>query len=257
MNATEQRTSPPSGTGSSAQPGRPVAVVTGASSGIGLAVARSLVADGSDVVLVARSRDRLGAAVAALGEHATAVAADVTEPGAAEEVVEATLASHGRVDVLVANAGIYVQGVFWDNDPADIERLITTNVTGVMRFVRAVLPSMISRGSGDVVVTSSVSGHQAIPWEPVYSASKHALQSFVHGVRQQLVGTGVRVMSVAPGVVLNDLWQVTDEAERAAGVADGTGMLSEDVADAVRFMLDRPRHVTVRDLVLLPTNQQI
>jgi ribitol 2-dehydrogenase len=234
-----------------------VAVVTGASSGIGLAIARSLSQDGAHVVLAARSRERLDSAAADLPGPTTVVPADVTDPDAAGAVVSGVLHEHGQIDVLVANAGIYVQGNVWENDPDDIARLVTTNVTGVMRFVHAVLPSMIERGSGDIVVTGSVSGHQAIPWEPVYSASKHALQSFVHGVRQQLVGTGVRIMSIAPGVVLNDLWAVSDADAVAEGVAAGTGMRSEDVADAVLFMLSRPRHVTVRDLVLLPTNQPI
>jgi ribitol 2-dehydrogenase len=234
-----------------------IAVVTGASSGIGLAVARSLSEGGARVVLAARSLDRLEAAAAELPGPAIVVRADVTDPAAAGAVVGRTLQQYGRVDVLVANAGIYVQGNVWENDPEDISRLIATNVTGVIRFVQAVLPRMIERGRGDVVVTSSVSGHQAIPWEPVYSASKHALQSFVHGVRQQLIGTGVRIMSIAPGVVLNDLWAVTEAGQVADGVAKGTGMRSEDVADAVSFMLSRPAHVTVRDLVLLPTNQPI
>jgi ribitol 2-dehydrogenase len=234
-----------------------VALVTGASSGIGLAVARSLSQDGAHVVLTARSADRLEAAAAQLPGPSTVLPADVSEAGAGRRIVDAALAQHGRLDVLVANAGIYVQGNVWENDAAQIAQLISTNVTGVMSVVHASLPAMIDRGAGDVVVTSSVSGHQAIPWEPVYSASKHALQSFVHGVRQQLIGTGVRIMSVAPGVVLNDLWAVADEGQVADGVAAGTGMRSEDVADAVAFMLGRPRHVTVRDLVLLPTNQPI
>jgi ribitol 2-dehydrogenase len=236
---------------------RPVAVVTGGSSGIGLAVARALSAGGSHVVLVARSEQRLAEAAASLPGPATALTADVTDAAAADRVVGATLSEHGRLDVLVANAGVYVQGDVWENDPDDIAALVATNVTGVLRFVRAALPPMLAAGRGDVVVTSSVSGHQAIPWEPVYSASKHALQAFVHGTRQQLVGTGVRLMSVAPGVVLNDLWHVTDDDAVEAGVAAGTGMRSDDVADAVAFMLQRPRHVTVRDLVLLPTNQPI
>jgi ribitol 2-dehydrogenase len=208
-------------------------------------------------VLTARSAARLESAAAELPGPSTVLPADVSEPGAGGRLVEATLAAHGRLDVLVANAGVYVQGDVWENDPAALAQLISTNVTGVIGVVRAALPGMIARGTGDVVVTSSVSGHQAIPWEPVYSASKHALQAFVHGVRQQLVGTGVRIMSVAPGVVLNDLWAVADEGQVADGVAAGTGMRSEDVADAVDFMLSRPRHVTVRDLVLLPTNQPI
>lgn len=237
-------------------PGR-VAVVTGAGSGIGLAVARSLSTLGAHAVLVARSQERLDQAVQSLPGPATARAGDVSDPATAAAVVGEVLAAHGRIDVLVANAGVYLQGDVWTNDVGDISRLVATNVTGVMSFVHAVLPTMLAQGAGDVVVTSSVSGHQAIPWEPVYSASKHALQAFVHGVRQQLVGTGVRIMAVAPGVVLNDLWEVTDEQAKADGVANGTGMRSEDAADAVSFMLDRPRHVTVRDLVLLPTNQPI
>jgi ribitol 2-dehydrogenase len=234
-----------------------VVLVTGGSSGIGLAIARSLSQEGARVVLTARSADRLEAAAAQLPNPGTVLPADVSEAGAGKRIVDAALAEHGRLDVVVANAGIYVQGNVWENDAAQIAQLISTNVTGVMSVVHAALPAMIDRGSGDVVVTSSVSGHQAIPWEPVYSASKHALQSFVHGVRQQLIGTGVRIMSVAPGVVLNDLWSVADEGQVADGVAAGTGMRSEDVADAVAFMLSRPRHITVRDLVLLPTNQQI
>jgi ribitol 2-dehydrogenase len=237
--------------------GARVALVTGASSGIGLAIARSLSADGVHVVLTARSADRLDAAAAQLPGPSTVVPADVSEAGAGSRLVNAALAVSGRLDVLVANAGVYVQGDVWENDLSDIAPLTNTNVTGVISTVHAALPAMIERGSGDIVVTSSVSGHQAIPWEPVYSASKHALQSFVHGVRQQLIGTGVRIMSVAPGVVLNDLWAVADVGQVAHGVAAGTGMQSEDVADAVDFMLGRPRHVTVRDLVLLPTNQPI
>jgi ribitol 2-dehydrogenase len=119
------------------------------------------------------------------------------------------------------------------------------------------LPHMIERGTGDVLVTSSVSGHQAIHWEPVYSASKHALQAFVHGIRRQLTGTGVRAGAIAPGIVLNDLWGVSDREEIEAKVTAGEGIRSEDVADAAGYMLTRPRHVTIRDLVILPRDQPI
>jgi len=130
-------------------------------------------------------------------------------------------------------------------------------VGGVVRTIHGALKYMITAGTGDIVVTSSVSGHQAIHWEPVYSASKHAVQALTHTLRRQLIGTGVRIGAVAPGVVLNDLWQVTDSAAVANGVAAGTGLTSEDVADAVLYMLTRPRHMNIRDLVLLPINQEI
>ena len=116
---------------------------------------------------------------------------------------------------------------------------------------------MIERRSGDIIVTSSVSGHQAIQWEPVYSATKHAVQSFVHGVRRQAGPHNVRVGAVAPGIVLNSLWGMTDPAEIERQVAAHAGLRNEDVAEAILFMLTRPPHVTIRDLVMLPQNQDI
>jgi ribitol 2-dehydrogenase len=172
-------------------------------------------------------------------------------------LVDGTLESHGAIDILVANAGVYVGGDLWESDPEALDRLLTTNVNGVVRTVREVLPHLLERGEGDILVTSSVSGHQAIHWEPVYSASKHALQAFVHTLRRQLIGSGVRMGAIAPGVVLNDLWGVSDADEIEAKVARGEGIRSEDVADAVAYMLTRPRHVTIRDLVILPRDQPI
>jgi ribitol 2-dehydrogenase len=234
-----------------------VALVTGASSGIGLAIARELRRLGAHVVIAARSPDRLQAAAAQLGDGCTAGVADVTDPEQVDRLVGGTVAAEGGLDILVANAGIYVGGDLWDSDPDDLDRLLTTNVNGVIRTVRMALPHMIERGTGDVLVTSSVSGHQAIHWEPVYSASKHALQAFVHGIRRQLTGTGVRAGAIAPGIVLNDLWGVSDREEIEAKVTAGEGIRSEDVADAAGYMLTRPRHVTIRDLVILPRDQPI
>jgi ribitol 2-dehydrogenase len=116
---------------------------------------------------------------------------------------------------------------------------------------------MIERKSGDIIVTSSISGHQAIQWEPVYSASKHAVQSFVHGLRRQVAPHNVRVGAVAPGTVLNELWGYRTPAEIEAKVASHEGLRSEDVAEAVLFMLTRPPNVTIRDLVMLPQNQDL
>jgi ribitol 2-dehydrogenase len=116
---------------------------------------------------------------------------------------------------------------------------------------------MIARGSGDVVVTSSISGHQAIPWEPVYSATKHAIQAFVHGVRRQVAPHKVRVGSLAPGMVLNELWGLTDQAEIEQRISAHSGLANEDVVDALHFMLTRPPHVAIRDLVILPQGQNL
>ena len=116
---------------------------------------------------------------------------------------------------------------------------------------------MLAKVEGDIISTSSVSGHQAIQWEPVYSASKHAIQSFIHGLRRQLGAKNIRVGEVAPGTVLNELWGVVDPTEIQRRVAIGDGLQSEDVAEAVVFMLTRPRNVTIRDLVMLPRSQDI
>jgi ribitol 2-dehydrogenase len=234
-----------------------VAVVTGASSGIGLATTRTLADAGALLVIAARSTEKLEQAAHDLGGAATAIATDVTSTEEVDDLLDKTIELHGRIDILIANAGIYAGGDFVANDLSELLRLIDTNIGGVVRTIHATLKHMIAAGSGDIVVTSSVSGHQAIHWEPVYSASKHAVQALTHGLRRQLIGTGVRIGAVAPGVVLNDLWQVTDAAAVADGVAAGTGLTSEDVADAVLYMLTLPRHINIRDLVMLPINQEI
>jgi ribitol 2-dehydrogenase len=234
-----------------------VAVVTGASSGIGLATARALADAGALLVIAARSTEKLEQAARDLGGAATAITTDVTSTKDVDHLIDKTIDLHGHIDIVIANAGVYVGGDFVASDLTQLLRLIDTNVGGVVRTTHAALKRMIDAGTGDIVVTSSVSGHQSIHWEPAYSASKHAVQALTHGLRRQLIGTGVRIGAVAPGVVLNDLWQVTDAVAVADGVAAGTGLTSEDVADAVLYMLTRPRHINIRDLVLLPTNQEI
>jgi ribitol 2-dehydrogenase len=119
------------------------------------------------------------------------------------------------------------------------------------------LPDMIERCSGDIVVTSSISGHQAIHWEPVYSATKHAVQSFVHGVRRQVAKHNVRIGSLAPGMVLNELWGLTEPEEIERRIAAHSGLRNDDVVDALFFMLTRPPHVAIRDLVILPQGQEL
>jgi ribitol 2-dehydrogenase len=236
----------------------PVAIVSGASSGIGLACAIAFDRAGMRVVLIGRDLSRLESVVSEFTNTPVLVPGDIADPLTMKTAVERALESFGRLDVLLANAGIYLPEKGWEVDAMAIDAIGRTNVLGVMHSVHAVLPHFISQGIGDIIVTSSVSGHQVISQEPVYSATKHAVQAFVHGTRRQLVGTGVRMGAVAPGIVLNELWGVASgDSSIESGVATGRGMRSEDVADAVIFMLNAPRHITIRDLVILPTNQEI
>ena len=234
-----------------------VMIVTGASSGIGRATARHFAAEGLKLVLVARSADKLAALAEELGDDAVAIPADLTKAEDVDAMVANAEARFGPIDILFANAGSYVAGDVAEGDADEWDRVIAVNINGVFRCVRAVLPGMIARRSGDIVVTSSISGHQAIHWEPVYSATKHAVQSFVHGLRRQVAPHNVRIGALAPGMVINELWGIDDPAEIERRVAAHSGLRSEDVADALHFMLTRPPNATVRDLVLLPQNQDL
>jgi ribitol 2-dehydrogenase len=234
-----------------------VVIITGASSGIGAATARALVQLGCRVALAARSVEKLQALAAELGPGALAIPTDVTIEAEVQRMVAATLERFGSLDVLFANAGIYIPGQVAEGDPADWSRLVEVNVTGVMRCVHAVLPTMLAQRSGDILVTSSISGLIDIQWEPIYSASKHAIQGFVHTLRRQVASSGIRVGAIAPGMVANELWGFTEPEQIERQVAAHASLRSEDVAQAVVFMLAQPPHVTIRDLVILPQNQDL
>ncbi|MBV9674414.1 MAG: SDR family oxidoreductase [Verrucomicrobia bacterium] len=234
-----------------------VAIVTGASSGIGRAVAQELARFNVKQVLTARSKNRLDGLAEELDSETLVVPADMTNRKDVSEIIYLTMEHFGRLDFLLANAGVYIAGDVSEGDPDSWDRLFETNVTGVFRLVHAALPHMLAQQGGDIIVTSSISGHQAIHWEPIYSASKHAIQSFVHGLRRQLLRTGIRVGSIAPGMVLNELWDIHDADEINKKAALGEGLRSEDVAEAIIFMLTRPQNVTIRDLVMLPRAQDL
>lgn len=234
-----------------------VVIITGASTGIGAATARMLSALGCKVTLAARSVDKLRSLAEELGQNALAIPTDITVSGDVKAMATQTIERFGRVDVLLANAGIYIPGQIVDGDPEAWANLINVNVTGVMRCVHAVLPHMLAQKSGDILVTSSISGHIDIQWEPIYSSSKHAIQTFVHTLRRQVAASGLRVGSIAPGMVANELWGINDPAEVDQWVAKHASLRSDDVARAIIFMLSQPPHVTIRDLVMLPQNQDL
>lgn len=232
-----------------------VVLITGASSGIGAATAKALAELGCKLALAARREDRLEVLASSLPTETLCLKTDVTNAEDVTQMVDQTVAHFGRIDVLFANAGLYLPGKAAEGDPDAWAQLIDVNVNGVLRSVRAVLPQMIAQKSGDILVTSSISGFVDIHWEPVYSASKHAVQSFVHTLRRQVAPHNIRVGAVAPGMVANELWGFEDPSEIDEKVREHASLTSEDVAEAVVFMLSRPPHVTIRDLVLVPQQQ--
>lgn len=229
-----------------------VAAVTGAASGIGLACARAMLGAGATVVLVDRAGDRLDELRAELGERAVPLVVDLLDPGSVAGMMPAILERAGRLDILHANAGAYVGGEVVGGDPDAWDRMLNLNVNACFRSIHAVLPHMIERGSGDVVVTSSIAGLVPVVGEPIYTASKFAVTAFVHTLRRQVMGHGIRVGAVEPGPVVTPLLDDWPRAKLEDALASGSLMQPEEVAEAVLFMLTRPRGVTVRDLVILP-----
>lgn len=234
-----------------------VVIITGASSGIGAATARRLAQFGCKMTLAARSSDRLATLADEIGSHALAVPTDVTRDADVLQMVDQTVSHFGHVDVLFANAGIYIPGQVVEGSPDQWAHLMDVNINGVLRSVHAVLPHMVAQKSGDILVTSSISGLVDIHWEPIYSASKHAIQGFVHTLRRQVLGDGIRVGALAPGMVANELWGFTDKDAIDKQVEARASLRSEDVAEAAVFMLSQPLHVTIRELVLLPQKQDL
>lgn len=229
-----------------------VAAVTGAASGIGLACTRAMLAEGAQVVLIDRAADRLATLCDELGPRAHPLALDLMDGPAVSGMLPRILERAGGLDILHANAGAYVGGPVAEGDPDVWDRVLTLNVNAAFRTVHAVLPHMIAQKSGDILLTSSIAGIVPVLWEPVYTASKFAVQAFVATVRRQVMTSGVRVGAVCPGPVVTALLDDWPQAKLDEAMAQGSLMQPEEVAEAVLFMLTRPRNVTIRDLVILP-----
>jgi len=231
-----------------------VAVVTGGASGIGLASAQAMLAAGARVVLVDRDAARLAALRERLGEAALPLVLDLLDAAACKTLLPRALGLAGRLDILHANAGLYVGGDLVEADVDAIDRMLTLNVNVVMKNVHDVLPHMIERGAGDIIVTSSLAAHFPTPWEPVYAASKWAVNCFVQTVRRQVFKHGIRVGAISPGPVVTSL--LSDwPADKLKQARDSGSLLeAREVAEVVMFMLTRPRGMTIRDVVMMPTN---
>ena len=238
-------------------------LITGASAGIGAACATAFAAEGARLILVARRRDKLQALATQLEDaHDVAihvVELDVRRREAVNSAIESIPAELGKIDILINNAGLS-RGLerLHEGAPDDWEEMIDTNIKGLLWVDRAVTPGMVRRGAGHVIHIGSIAGRQTYPRGNVYCATKHAVRALTDGLRLDLSGTGVRVTSIDPGLVDTEFSAVRfrGDLKRAGSVYDGmTPLTADDVAQAVLFAATRPAHVTVGEVLLLPTDQ--
>ena len=231
-----------------------VAAVTGAASGIGRASTEALLAGGARVGLIDRDAKALANACATLGDQAIPLVLDLLDPQQCASLMPEVLARAGQLDIFHANAGLYVGGDLVDAEHDAIDRMLHLNINVVMKNVRDVVRHMAERQTGDISVTSSLAAHFPTPWEPVYAASKWAIDCFVQTVRRQVFKHGIRVGSVSPGPVITSLLADWPAEKLAEAKASGSLLEASEIAEVIVFMLTRPRGMTIRDVVLMPTN---
>ena len=243
-----------------------VALVTGASSGIGAATAKELAANGAAVALAARRKDRLDALATDIGKAggtALVIECDVTKEKQAAEAVERTVSELGRLDTLVNNAGVMLLGPMADAPLSEWQRMVELNVLGLLYCSHAALPHLVSaaqegpRQVADVVNISSVAGRVARNGNGVYSLTKHGVGAFSESLRQELAARYVRVSLVEPGATATELVrhnrpEILDSIRNQFGAR----MESQDIADAIAFIVTRPRHVAINELLIRPTEQE-
>ncbi|WP_033221134.1 SDR family oxidoreductase [Kitasatospora phosalacinea] len=241
------------------------AVVTGAASGMGEAVARQLVADGARVALLARRAGRLAELAAELGPNALAVPADVTDQTSVDAARELVHETFGRVDLLVNSAGVMLPNPIDDGRIDEWSRMIDTNVTGALRMIRAFGPDLVEAAAtgatADLVDVSSIGAHVVFPNYAVYGATKAALTQLSAALRSEYGPRDVRVTNIEPGLTDTELGTHIDNPALGPGgqlgaMFDAIGPLAAaDIADLVAYAVSRPRHVNLRQLVVLPTRQ--
>jgi len=244
-----------------------VALITGASSGIGEATAEALAGLGASVALVARRADRLEALAGRIrdaGGAALVVEADVTGREAAEQAVARTVEELGRLDVVINNAGVMLLGPMADAPVEEWEQMVQLNIMGAMYVARAALPHLLTssqgdRGVSDLVNISSVAGRVVRSGSGVYNASKHALGAFSEGMRQEFTGRGLRVSLVEPGATATEL-AGHNRPEVLEGLRTRFGGMrrleAEDIADTIAFIVTRPAHMAVNEVLVRPTDQE-
>lgn len=228
-----------------------VAIITGASSGIGEAIARELSAAGARLVVTARRADRLTALCASVPGPAVALAADITEPNTAQALLDLARATYGRADILINNAGMLISGPLETIDLDAVALMTRTNFDAVVRSSYVFARAFKRQSSGAIINISSVGAYLSHSSMGVYTGLKQALEVFTTALRVELKGTGVRVGSMAPGTTETEIF----DGLRAAGLpvrADQTTPLKPaDVASAVRYMLEQPQHANIARMLLV------
>ncbi|HYK81674.1 MAG TPA: SDR family oxidoreductase [Gemmatimonadales bacterium] len=224
-----------------------LALVTGASRGIGLATAQRLEAAGAHVVRLARTLSDQAS------DRRTDLRCDVTDPADVERAVARVLAERGVPAVVVNNAGIFFVQRIEDTAPTEFARAIAVNLTGPFLVARALLPHLVRRRSGHLVTIGSVSDHVGFPDSSAYAASKYGLRGLHEALAAELARTGVRTTLVSPGPVDTDIWDPVDPDARPGFTKRGDMMQAGDVADAVLFAVTQPARVTITEIRLMPT----
>jgi NADP-dependent 3-hydroxy acid dehydrogenase YdfG len=243
-----------------------VALVTGASSGIGEATAAALAHEGARVVLVARRKDRLDALAERIGSDRTVVIeADITDPEQASGAVNRTASELGRLDVLVNNAGVMLLGPIVDAPIEEWQRMVQLNLLGLLYCTHAALPHLLKsaeadpRSVADIVNVSSVAGRVARLNSGVYNATKHGVGAFSESLRQEVTARHVRVTLIEPGATATEL-AFHNRPEILEGMAQTFGgieiMQAEDIAEAIRYAVTQPRRVAVNEILIRPTEQE-
>jgi NADP-dependent 3-hydroxy acid dehydrogenase YdfG len=223
------------------------AFVTGASRGIGAAVSRALSEAGVSVGLASRSGDDLGL------ENAVGITCNVADPAEVQSAVATTVERFGRLDILVANAGVGAYGPFLELSPEHLEEMIDVNLKGTLYAVRAALPYLLESGEADIVTLASEAGRRGLPYEAVYCASKFGQVGFTRALDHELRERGVRCTNVCPGGVATD-FALEDGRGRTRDVLPGM-MRAEDVAEVVMFVLTRPRTHRILETALRPMTE--
>ena len=237
-----------------------VMLITGATSGVGKALAEHFYKKNYKLILVGGSKEKVDKQSKKFKKNTLFLCADLTKSKDVKMVVSESIAKFKRIDILIANAGLYEPDKIISGNPDRWDRVISVNVTSVFRLVNFVLPYMKKNKFGDIAITSSISGHQAIHWEPIYSASKHAIQSFAHGLRTQVSKNNIRVISIAPGMIMTELWDldpIKNKKYIENMINKGNALDVKEVVSCFDFALSRSRGANIRDLVILPTNQNL